>query len=140
MKHKYLSNNHFGDNLGETTYQTILLGSACDSLEMYYLVTHSRHNYINKTLHSNQEYIHTNTVHWKYYLTIPYRIKNAFDLGNWMFLFKGGIKAVVWTDAVQTFAMFGAMLLVIFKATADVGGLQEVIRKNIETQRVEGPE
>lgn len=57
-----------------------------------------------------------------------------------MFLFKGGIKAVVWTDAVQTFAMFGAMLLVIFKATADVGGLQEVIRKNIETQRVEGPE
>lgn len=73
-------------------------------------------------------------------MTIPYRIKNAFDLGNWMFLFKGGIKAVVWTDAVQTFAMFGAMLLVIFKATADVGGLQEVIRKNIETQRVEGPE
>uniref|UniRef100_A0A1B6L137 Sodium-coupled monocarboxylate transporter 1 n=1 Tax=Graphocephala atropunctata TaxID=36148 RepID=A0A1B6L137_9HEMI len=52
----------------------------------------------------------------------------------------GGIKAVVWTDAVQTFSMFGAMLLVIVKGTADVGGFHQVIQRNIDSHRIEGPE
>jgi solute carrier family 5 (sodium-coupled monocarboxylate transporter), member 8/12 len=36
--------------------------------------------------------------------------------------------------------MFGAMFLVIIKGTLDVGGLQYVIEKNIESGRLEGPE
>jgi Na+/pantothenate symporter len=54
--------------------------------------------------------------------------------------YQGGIKAVVWTDAVQTFSMFGAMFLVIIKGTLDVGGFQVVINRNLDTQRIEGPE
>lgn len=51
----------------------------------------------------------------------------------------GGLKAVVWTDFYQTFIMFGSMLLIIIKGTADVGGLSLVIRRNLESGRLEFP-
>ena len=41
---------------------------------------------------------------------------------------------------VQTFSMIGAMLIVIFKATSDVGGLSVVIERNIQSGRIEKPE
>lgn len=53
---------------------------------------------------------------------------------------QGGLKAVVWTDVVQTFVMFGAMFLVIFKGTADVGGFNVVWSRALSSGRIEGPE
>jgi solute carrier family 5 (sodium-coupled monocarboxylate transporter), member 8/12 len=52
----------------------------------------------------------------------------------------GGIKAVIYTDVVQSLMMFGAMFLVIIKGTLDVGGLGIVIDRNINSGRIEGPE
>lgn len=52
----------------------------------------------------------------------------------------GGIKAVIYTDVVQSLMMFGAMFLVIIKGTFDVGGLGIVIDRNIDSGRIEGPE
>ncbi|XP_047001708.1 sodium-coupled monocarboxylate transporter 1-like [Schistocerca americana] len=51
----------------------------------------------------------------------------------------GGIKAVVWTDVVQTVFMFGGVLLVIFKGTADVGGFGVVWSRNLQSGRIEPP-
>lgn len=51
----------------------------------------------------------------------------------------GGLRAVVWTDFIQTFVMFGSMLLIIIKGTQDVGGFSTVIRRNRESGRLELP-
>lgn len=51
----------------------------------------------------------------------------------------GGLKAVVWTDVVQTVIMFGAMVLVVIKATLDVGGLSIVWERNYNSGRIEAP-
>ncbi|XP_067207451.1 sodium-coupled monocarboxylate transporter 1 [Linepithema humile] len=51
----------------------------------------------------------------------------------------GGLKAVVWTDFIQTFIMFGSMLLIVIKGTIDVGGLSVVIRRSQESGRLEFP-
>lgn len=56
------------------------------------------------------------------------------------FIVKGGLKAVVWTDVIQTGIMVGAMIIVIVKGTADVGGLSVVIERNSAGGRFEGPE
>lgn len=55
--------------------------------------------------------------------------------------FKGGLKAVVWTDVVQTFSMFGALILVAIKGTIDLreGGVEAVLRDAYETKRLEAP-
>lgn len=39
---------------------------------------------------------------------------------------QGGLKAVVWTDTLQTIIMFGAMLVIIYKGVLDAGGFSEV--------------
>ncbi|KAL5274267.1 hypothetical protein ACFFRR_000804 [Megaselia abdita] len=52
----------------------------------------------------------------------------------------GGIKAVVWTDVVQTFSMFGALILVAVKGSMDLGGWGVVFEKAIATKRIEPPE
>ncbi|XP_050096348.1 sodium-coupled monocarboxylate transporter 1-like [Anopheles aquasalis] len=52
----------------------------------------------------------------------------------------GGLKAVVWTDVIQTAVMVGAMIIVIIKGTADVGGLSVVIERNMAGQRFEAPD
>ncbi|XP_046965119.1 sodium-coupled monocarboxylate transporter 1-like [Vanessa cardui] len=51
----------------------------------------------------------------------------------------GGLKAVVWTDVIQTVVMIGAMILVIIKGTVIVGGVDEVFSKNWATNRLEFP-
>ncbi|GAB1869712.1 Sodium-coupled monocarboxylate transporter 1 [Camponotus japonicus] len=51
----------------------------------------------------------------------------------------GGLKAVVWTDFIQTFFMFGSMLLIVVKGTVDIGGVSLVIRRNLESGRIELP-
>ncbi|CAH2102774.1 unnamed protein product [Euphydryas editha] len=51
----------------------------------------------------------------------------------------GGLKAVVWTDVIQTVVMFGAMIIVIIKGTIIVGGIEEVFDKNWMTNRIEFP-
>lgn len=52
---------------------------------------------------------------------------------------KGGLKAVVWTDVVQTIIMLGAMLLIIVKGTIDIGGPGVVFSKAKESGRLELP-
>ncbi|XP_058129313.1 sodium-coupled monocarboxylate transporter 1-like [Anopheles ziemanni] len=52
----------------------------------------------------------------------------------------GGLKAVVWTDVIQTVLMFGAMLLIIVKGTYDVGGLSVVMERATASGRIEGPD
>ncbi|XP_075145578.1 kin of rumpel isoform X1 [Haematobia irritans] len=52
----------------------------------------------------------------------------------------GGLKAVVWTDVIQTVIMVGAILFVIVKGTIDVGGLSVVWERNWATGRIEIPE
>ncbi|CAK9798458.1 Sodium-coupled monocarboxylate transporter 1 [Anthophora plagiata] len=51
----------------------------------------------------------------------------------------GGLRAVVWTDFIQTFIMFGSMVLIVIKGTSDVGGFSLVIRRNLESGRLELP-
>ena len=53
---------------------------------------------------------------------------------------QGGLKAVVWTDVVQTFAMFGALVLVAVKGTIDLGGSSAVFDNAWNSGRIEGPE
>lgn len=52
----------------------------------------------------------------------------------------GGLKAVVWTDVIQTVMMFGAMMLIIIKGTYDVGGLSVVMDRASESGRFEAPD
>lgn len=42
-----------------------------------------------------------------------------------VYCFAGGIRASIWTDAAQSFVMFGAMLLMLAVAVMDTGGLNE---------------
>ncbi|KAL0123442.1 hypothetical protein PUN28_005748 [Cardiocondyla obscurior] len=79
-------------------------------------------------------------------LTSTYEyLEKRFDrkmrlLGSILFAINiGGLKAVVWTDFFQTFIMFGSMLLITIKGTADVGGFSVVIRRNLESGRLELP-
>ncbi|XP_065162813.1 sodium-coupled monocarboxylate transporter 1-like [Atheta coriaria] len=51
----------------------------------------------------------------------------------------GGIKAVVWTDVIQTIIMIGAMLLVAIKGTMDIGGFGLVLDRNLQSNRIELP-
>lgn len=53
------------------------------------------------------------------------------------FAFQGGLKAVVWTDTIQTVMMFGAVIAVAILGTARVGGVAEVWRRNANTGRIE---
>lgn len=53
---------------------------------------------------------------------------------------QGGLKAVVWTDVIQTMMMFSAMLLVIIKGTSDIGGVSVLWERAMESGRIEGPE
>ncbi|KAB0797656.1 hypothetical protein PPYR_08649 [Photinus pyralis] len=51
----------------------------------------------------------------------------------------GGLKAVVWTDVIQTIIMLGAMLLIAIKGSYDVGGLMVVLERNWYSERIERP-
>ena len=39
----------------------------------------------------------------------------------WLYTRKGGIKTIVWTDALQTACLFGALLLIIYKVMGELG-------------------
>ncbi|XP_014485470.1 PREDICTED: sodium-coupled monocarboxylate transporter 1-like [Dinoponera quadriceps] len=49
----------------------------------------------------------------------------------------GGLKAVVWTDTIQTVMMFGAVIVVVVLGTNRVGGVAEVWKRNFDTGRIE---
>lgn len=53
---------------------------------------------------------------------------------------QGGLKAVVWTDVIQTMMMFCAMLLVIIKGTSDIGGVEVLWERAMASGRIEPPE
>lgn len=58
---------------------------------------------------------------------------------DWYVHFQGGLKAVVWTDVIQTFSMFGALLIVAIKGTIDLGGSHIVFDEAWKTGRIEAP-
>ncbi|XP_078050253.1 sodium-coupled monocarboxylate transporter 2 isoform X1 [Augochlora pura] len=49
----------------------------------------------------------------------------------------GGLKAVVWTDAIQTIVMFGGVIIVAVYGTHRVGGFDVVWQRNRDTDRIE---
>ncbi|XP_071451352.1 sodium-coupled monocarboxylate transporter 1-like [Hetaerina americana] len=49
----------------------------------------------------------------------------------------GGLKAVVWTDALQMVMMFGSMAVVVVAGTISVGGLQTVWERSEKSNRIE---
>ncbi|XP_050069944.1 sodium-coupled monocarboxylate transporter 1-like [Anopheles maculipalpis] len=51
----------------------------------------------------------------------------------------GGLKAVVWTDVIQSGVTLLALLAVLIKGTFDVGGPAEVLQRNIVGDRLEAP-
>ncbi|XP_026272716.1 sodium-coupled monocarboxylate transporter 1 isoform X1 [Frankliniella occidentalis] len=51
----------------------------------------------------------------------------------------GGMKAVVWTDVVQTVSMMSCILLVAIKGTMDVGGFGVVMEHGLQSGRIEQP-
>lgn len=53
---------------------------------------------------------------------------------------QGGLKAVVWTDVIQTVIMIGSIIFVIIKSTIDVGGFGVVWQRNYDSGRIELPE
>ena len=55
------------------------------------------------------------------------------------YTYLGGIKAVVWTDVIQTVIMFGSLFLIVIKGTIDVGGISVVIQRNYDSGRIEAP-
>lgn len=57
-----------------------------------------------------------------------------------VFSLKGGLKAVVWTDAIQSFVMYGTILTICIKGTLDLGGLDVVLQRNWEGGRLNLPE
>ena len=55
-------------------------------------------------------------------------------------IFKGGLKAVIWTDVFQTIVMFAGQLAVIIVGTHQAGGITEVWRKAQKGNRISGLE
>ncbi|XP_015525076.2 sodium-coupled monocarboxylate transporter 1 isoform X1 [Neodiprion lecontei] len=49
----------------------------------------------------------------------------------------GGLKAVVWTDTIQTIVMFGGVIVVIVLGTARVGSVQDVWQRSWDSDRIE---
>lgn len=43
----------------------------------------------------------------------------------------------MWTDAIQTFVMFGGVIVVAILGTSRVGGVAEVWKRNLDTGRIE---
>ncbi|XP_037951198.1 sodium-coupled monocarboxylate transporter 2-like [Teleopsis dalmanni] len=52
----------------------------------------------------------------------------------------GGLKAVVWTDVIQSFVMYGTVILICIKGTYDVGGLSVVLERNAASGRLNAPD
>jgi Na+/proline symporter len=50
---------------------------------------------------------------------------------------QGGLKAVVWTDTLQTFLMFGSVIIVMILGTVNVGGPGVVWELSQRSERLE---
>ncbi|KAM3909901.1 sodium-dependent multivitamin transporter isoform 1-T3 [Leptodactylus fuscus] len=50
----------------------------------------------------------------------------------------GGLKAVIWTDVIQTLVMFAGQLAVIIVGTAKVGSIQDVWNISMEHNKISG--
>ncbi|XP_068136034.1 sodium-dependent multivitamin transporter isoform X2 [Hyperolius riggenbachi] len=50
----------------------------------------------------------------------------------------GGLKAVIWTDVIQTLVMFAGQLAVIIVGTAKVGGIQNVWQIAVDSNKISG--
>ncbi|XP_071496321.1 sodium-coupled monocarboxylate transporter 2-like [Diadema antillarum] len=48
----------------------------------------------------------------------------------------GGIKAGLWADSLQAVVIVGSLIAIIVKGTIDVGGVDEVIRRGLEGDRI----
>lgn len=49
----------------------------------------------------------------------------------------GGLKAVIWTDVIQCFVMWGGFAAIIIEGCIHVGGIEEVLRIAYEGGRIE---
>ncbi|XP_011307182.1 sodium-coupled monocarboxylate transporter 1 [Fopius arisanus] len=49
----------------------------------------------------------------------------------------GGLKAVVWTDTIQTIVMFGGVIIVAILGTIKAGGFSQVWSRNVHSGRIE---
>ncbi|XP_068084240.1 sodium-coupled monocarboxylate transporter 2 [Anabrus simplex] len=49
----------------------------------------------------------------------------------------GGLKAVVWTDTLQTILMFAGVIIVMVLGTINVGGIDVVIERSRDSERLE---
>lgn len=56
---------------------------------------------------------------------------------NNIFLLQGGLKAVVWTDAIQGVFTLTAVLVIIILGISKVGGIQRVLELNNRGGRLE---
>ena len=55
-------------------------------------------------------------------LGVPFAVTVvALVLLIWLYTRRGGIKTLVWTDSLQTFCLFSALLLIIYKVMTDLG-------------------
>ncbi|XP_044729520.1 sodium-coupled monocarboxylate transporter 1-like [Chrysoperla carnea] len=52
----------------------------------------------------------------------------------------GGIRAIIWTDFLLAFLMVCSILLVLIKATWEVGGVGTVVERNMDSGRLEYPD
>lgn len=52
-------------------------------------------------------------------------------------LFQGGLKAVVWTDTIQTLVMYCGTITICIVGTYQVGGVAKVWKRNDESGRIE---
>lgn len=49
--------------------------------------------------------------------------KKYVGIAMYMFIFQGGFKTVLWTDAFQALIMFATMFLVVVRGMINIGGV-----------------
>lgn len=53
---------------------------------------------------------------------IPFAINVMFTIGLiWLYTFRGGVKTLIWTDTLQTFALLASVVLCIYYIASDMG-------------------
>lgn len=56
---------------------------------------------------------------------------------NSVIVLQGGLKAVVWTDTIQTMVMFASLIVVIAMGVVSIGGFGEVWTRNTHGGRID---
>lgn len=64
-------------------------------------------------------------------------VLTSISSANVAVMLQGGLKAVVWTDTLQTVLMYGGVAMVMILGTRKAGGLSQVIESNSQTDRLE---